>query len=940
MSDSRLTRKLSMATGVEVFGRDAELSVVEGFLGDVREGPAALLLEADAGVGKTTVWKAGVAGARLRSYRVLTCQPVESETKLSFAALGDLFGGTRDETESLPEPQARALDVALLRVEPQGAPPDNRAVSLAVLELLRTLSHASPVVLAVDDAQWLDAPTSRVLEFALRRLETEAVGVLATIRGGDEASPPFGLDRSVPEGRFRRIDLGPLTVDALSSLLRARLGAGFPRPTLVRLHEMSGGNPFFALEIARASLRGDKPATGQALPVPQSLREVVRRRVSALPAETREALLVAAAVSSPTIDLVRKTIGGGAEDALAASAESGVVEIDDGDRVRFTHPLFGSVLLSEATPGQRRLLHQRLAGVLTDPEERARHLALGADGPDEAVAAALDEASRRARARGAPEAAAELSEMATRLTPADRGDELRERSLRAANHHVAAGDTSRARALLEAEVDRAPPGPFRARVLRRLASVRAEGEGWTAAVPLFRQARDEAGPDPAFRGSIEQGLGYAELFMGDLAATERHARSALALAEQGGDPAAIAEALQFVVYLDFIRGRGPRWDLLERGIALEPRAQELRMLNVMPSYTRAQLLVYTEEFDAARSAFLGLLELAQEQGQEHPIPMLQYHLAELECWTGNWDVAERHARASLEAAHQTGLAFYRAMALYANALVDGLRGRVDRARSAAAEGLELAERVGSWTTQIQNLSVLGFLELFMGSPAGAHGYLGRAAELVAARGVEEPGVFRFIPDELEALVALGELDQAKALLDPFEERAGRLDRGWALSTAARCRGLLLAASGDTEGALEALARALELHQRVPEPFALARTWFAQGRVQRRAKLKREARESFERALDLFRRLGAALWAERAGREAGRVGRRAPDRFALTATEERVASLVAQGNTNQQVADALFMSVNTVQWNLSKIYRKLGVRSRTELAARLGRSEGS
>ncbi|MDP9343396.1 MAG: tetratricopeptide repeat protein [Actinomycetota bacterium] len=929
-----------MSLGVDVFGREAELSVVKGFLGDVREGPAALLLEGDAGVGKTTLWKVGVEDARLRSFRVLTCRPVESETRLSFASLGDLFGGTIDETEvSLPEPQARALDVALLRAEPEGAPPDNRAVSLAVLELLRTLSRASPVILALDDVQWLDAPTSRVLEFALRRLETEPVGVLATIRAGDETSVPFGLDHFVVESRFRRLDVGPLTVDALGSLLRARLGAGFLRPTLVRLHEMSGGNPFFAIEIARASLRGDKPAMGQLLPVPQGLRDLVRRRVAALPAGSREALLVAAAVYSPTIDLVQEAIGGGADDALAAGVEAGVVEIDEG-QVRFTHPLFGSVIFSEATSGQRRLLHQRLAGVLTDPEERARHLALGADGPNEHVATALDEAAQRARARGAPDAAGELSEMAMRLTPADRADELGERSLRAANHYAAAGETARARALLETEVDRASPGPFTALALRRLASVRAEEEGWTTAIPLFLRARDEAGPYPALRGSIEQGLAYAELFLGDLTGAERHARSALDLAEQGGDPAVIAEALQFVVYLDFIRGRGPGWELLERGIALEGQTGELRMLNVLPSYTRAQLLVYTERFDTARSAFLGLLEQSQERGQEHPIPMLLYHLAELECWAGNWDVAERHARASLDAALQTGLDFYRSMALYANALVDALRGRVEQARSAAMQGVQLAERVGSPTTQIQNLSVLGFLDLFMGNPAGAHHHLGRAADMVAGMGIEEPGVFRFIPDEVEALVALGDLEAATALLDPFEERARRLDRGWALATGARCRGLLLAASGDLDGALEALARALEHHAGVPEPFALARTWFAQGRVQRRAKRKREARESFERALEIFRRLGAEPWAERAGREARRVGVTTPDRFALTATEERVASLVAQGNTNQEVAAALFMSVNTVQWNLSKIYRKLGVRSRTELAARLGAGEGS
>ncbi len=923
--------------GDAVFGREAELSVVQAFLDDARSGPVALLLDGDSGVGKTTLWREGLQAARDRSYRVLTCQPAESEAKLSFAALGDLIGGVMEETEvALPGPQARALDVALLRAEPEGAPPDSRAVSLAVLEVIRSLAATSPVVMAVDDVQWLDPPTARVLEFALRRLDAEPVGVLATLRAGDEAfREPFELGRFLPEPRFRRLTVGPLTVDALGQLLRERVGQGFLRPTLARLHEMSGGNPFFAVEIARASLRGDKPATGQLLPVPQSLRELVRRRVEALPADAREALLVAAAVPTPTVALVEAAGGGRkARAALAKGVEAGVIEIDRG-HIRFSHPLFGSAIFSEASSEQRRDLHRRLAGVVVDPEERARHLALGADGPDEAVAAALDEAAWRAHARGAPDAAAELSEMAVRLTPADRPGELGERTIQTSNHHVAAGNTVRARALLEEAVGGASPGLFRARAMRRLAGVLAEQEGWTAAMPMLRLALDEAADSPPLRGSIEQGLGYAGLFTGDLASAEVHARSALELAEQTGDPPVLAEALQFVAYVEFVLGGGPRWDLLDRGIDLERRTGEPRIWNVLPSYTRAQLLKYTEQFDAARSAFLELLQGAEERGLEHPISMLLYHMAELECWAGHWDLAEHHARRALEAAVQTDMAFYRTMALYASALVDAHRGRADAARAAAAEGLGLAESAGVVTTQIQNLSVLGFVELFMGNPAGAHRHLGRAAELQAAMGVEEPAVFRFLPDEVEALVALGDLDGARALLDPFEEHARRLDRGWALATGARCRGLLLAASGDLDGAMDAMAGALVEHERVPEPFAVARTLFSQGRVQRRAKLKREARESFEQALEIFHGLGADPWAERAGREARRVGVRGPDRFALTATEERVTSLVVQGNTNQQVADALFMSVNTVEWNLSKIYRKLGVRSRTELAAKLG-----
>jgi ATP/maltotriose-dependent transcriptional regulator MalT len=924
-----------------VFGREAELLVLTSFLDDVPAGPTALLLDGDAGVGKTTLWKQGVEAARSRSCRVLACQPVESEAKLSFAALGDLLGGILDETDiALPRPQTKALDVAMLRAEPEGAPPDSRAVAMAVLGVLRLVSRAGPVIVAIDDIQWLDQPTATVLEFVLRRLEIEPIGILASLRSGEETADPLGLDRSLQEGRLRRMTVGPLTVDALGHLLRVRLGADLARPTVGRLHAVSGGNPFFALEIARAFLRGDEPANGQQLPVPDSLRELVRRRVAALPAEDRDTLLAVAAMSAPSVALIEAVVGtDGTPEALSRGVEAGVVEIE-ADHVRFTHPLFGSAIFSEAPPEQRRALHRRLAAVSPEPEERARHLALGTEAPDPDVAAALDEAARRARSRGAPDAAGELSEMALRFTPRDRPEERLDRSLEAAKHHVAAGDAQGARVILEAAADAAPPGPLRARALRWLAFVRPADGSWTMALETFRRALDQAGGDEALRAEIEQGLGYACLFTGDLAAAEPHARSALELAERIAEPAVLAEALQFVAYVEFASGRGLRPDLLDRAVTLEQQTEESWVWDeVRPSVTRAQLLKYTDRFEEARSAFRVVLERALEQGKEHPVPLLHYHLAELECWAGNWEAAEDHARQSLQASIQLReTAHYRTIALYARALVDAHLGRTDAAREAASEGLELAEGVGPVTSQILNLSVLGFLELFQGNPAGTHRHLARAAELATAMGVEEPALFRFVPDEVEALVALGDLDAAAAMLDPFEERARRLDRAWALATGARCRGLLLAAAGDVTGALEATEHALTQHERVPEPFALARTHFSRGRIQRRAKLKAEARESFERALQIYADLGSRPWAERAGREARRVGVRAAGPFELTPTEQRVASFVAQGHSNREAADALFMSVNTVEWNLSRIYRKLGIRSRMELAAKLRSDE--
>ncbi len=935
MTGAKLNEMRPDETGV--IGRNEELALIGSFLDEINDGPAALLFTGAAGAGKTTLWKQGVAAARERGWRVLTAQPVESETKLSFTVLGDLFGDLMDEVDvPLPLPQAAALGVALLRIEAGTELPDSRAISLGVLATLRFLAGSAPVVIAIDDVQWLDGPTARVLEFVLRRLETERIGTLTTVRGEDDAPAPLGLDRLVPDHRLLRRGVGPLDANAVGSLLRARLGAGFRHPTVLRIHETSAGNPFFALEIARELLRGEEPEPGQPLPVPSTLRELVRRHVVAVPADERDALLVVAAMSAPSVAALEAASGPdlGAR-AVARGLETGLVEVAGG-HLRFTHPLFGSAILAEASPERLRAVHRRLAEVATDREERARHLALAAEAPDPAVASALDEGARTARSRGAPEAAGELCEMAVRLTPADLSDERLERTLQAAKHHVAAGDAPHAAKLVEAAIEVTPPGPRRAAALLFLGLVRPHDSTWDKALELFARALDEAGDDRGLRGRIEQGLGYARLFTGSLAEADRHARAALELAEEAGTPGVVAEALEFVGFCDFALGRGFRRELLDRAVELERESEDHWVWDeTRPTYALAQLLKYTDSFEESRSLFEGMLDRALERGDEHPIPAFRYHLAELECWAGRLRSARDHAQQALEFATEIGETSHtRAFALYAQALVDAHSGRTEEARLAATEGLELAERMGLAVSHVLHLSVLGFLELFEGNPAGASGHLARASELVEGMGIEEPAWFRFTPDRIESLVALGELDQAEAVLETFEDRAGRLDRAWALASAARCRGLVLAARGDLSAAAESFARALSEHERVPEPFALARTLFCQGQVLRRAKLKAESRASFERALQIYAELGARHWAERAGREARRGGVRPSAPLDLTPTEERVAALVAEGRTNRETADALFMSVNTVEWNLGKIYRKLGVRSRTELAAKL------
>ncbi len=922
----------------DVVGREPELETLDRFLDSIPAGPAALLLSGEAGIGKTTVWREGLEGARRRRYRTLSCGPVEAETRLSYAALGDLLEPVlEDALPTLPEPQRRALEVALLLVPSSGARADQRAVFLAVLGCLRSVAASTPVVVAIDDIQWMDFPSVRVLQFVSRRLKEETIGLMTTARGTDPDEDPLGVAGSLPDDHLHRVHVGGLSVDAIERVLGDTVGDSFPRATLLGVHETSGGNPFFAQEIGRALLRrGGEVAAGERPPIPERLQELVEDRLEGLPTETLEALEVVSALSTPTPDAIAAAIidPPDVRRRLDPAVQSGVVEVV-GDRVRFTHPLLASAVYQTIPLAQRRELHARLATIVRDPEERARHLALSVDGPDVVVAAALEEAAQLAFSRGAPQSSAELWEMARHATPPDRGEDLVRRIHQAGLAHHECGDLGLARNVLEQAVDLSTAGPARGRVLLDLGMALAETEGWRNAWAAFEAARGEAGNDRTLRASIEQNLGYTWLFRGDCAASERHARAALQLAEELQDPRVMAEAFQAYPFVEFVLGRGVDRELLDRGVAFERHMEgEFKFHVLRASFVEAMLFKYTDRLDDARRTFTEILADAAAHGVESPIPQFRYHLAELECWAGNWDAALEHARASNAAAqrHRWG-APLASEGHFAVGLVQAHLGQADAARLAALEGLRVSEEAGEVLIQIMNLGALGFLELSLDRAAEADAYLSKAVELEHAMGVREPAFFRIVPDEVEALVTLGRLDEAESLVTPLEEAGAHLDRAWAIATGARCRALVLAARGDLDGATAAADAAIEEHDRLPLPFELGRTLLVRGAVQRRAKRKREARDTLTKALGVFDDLGAPLWADKTRAELARIGGRAPSSQELTPTEERVAALVAGGSTNREAADSLFISIHTVEANLKRIYRKLGVRSRTELASK-------
>ena len=918
-----------------VLGREGEMRLVSGFVDSLTSGPAACVLEGEAGIGKTVLWGMGRGSAHAAGYRVLSCSPAETEAALSYSSLADLLAPIEPQVmAALAAPQRDALEVALLRAGSSGAVAGQRAIAMATLSVLAELAAVSPVVIAIDDAQWLDSSSARVLEFAARRLEGRPVGFLLSQRIGNAI--PLGLDRALAEGRLELIRVGPLSAGALHQLIKARLGATFSRAELLRIHRAAGGNPFFALELASSLLRTGRSAAGEAFPVPEDVRELVTGRVRALPAATQETLLYAAAMPTPTVGALARAAGASSAQTLTRleEAQTAGVIVVEGESVRFRHPLFASAIYAAVTDEERRGVHRQLAALATSTEQRARHLALCTEGENVAVASIVADAAADVRRRGAPEAAVELVELALRLTPADAVDERDRRALDLGYYLGEAGDPERARGVMLAVANR--PGPLQARALLDLAGLDYWGEGSRPAVARCELALTAALGDRALEAACHAELAvYCDF---DAVRCEHHARAALELLDAAGDSAdqdTLVDALLATARASLILGRGLPADLVERAFLAESRATE----SIHRSRVGAQLgqwLKYVDDFAGSRLRLEAALLQAVEEGDEGSMPNQLMHLAQLECWNGNWPLATRYAAESFELAEQGGQSFGGPPAM--RALIDVHVGEIARARSTVAERLEVVE--GEAMAVPLYLRVLGFLELSIGDPAAAAQHLSRTVEIAESFGIREPGVFRVHADLIEALIGIGELDRAEAVLEEFEGRAQASRIRWSLATGARCRGLLLSARGELAAAEIAFDQALVEHERLPMPFERARTLLALGLLQRRRNERRRSRESLERARAIFADLGAPLWVARTERELRPLGGRPTSRLTLTPAEQRVAELAASGLTNRQVAAALFISPKTVESSLARVYRKLQIHSRAELGAHIAASTPS
>jgi DNA-binding CsgD family transcriptional regulator len=906
-------------TAADVVGREEELAAIAGFLEAGRR-PCAVVVEGEAGIGKTTVWRAAVEHAAGVGFRVLRARPAESEARLAFSSLADLLEEPVAEVlADLPEPQRRALEAALL-LDDAGGRADRRAVGAGLLNALRVLAGRSPVLIAVDDLQWLDRSSATALGFALRRLGEEPVALLLSRR-----AEPGDLEQALPPERILRVTVGPLGFEELNAVLRERVDAALSRPLLRRIHELSGGNPFFALELAQSP---ERVAAGT---LPATLDALVHERLAALPEETQLALLATAAASHPTEALVNGIVG--AADALAPAEGAGIVELDHGD-VSFTHPLLASGAYGASDPARRREVHGRLAEAVRDPEERARHLAAAATGPDEKVAAALERAAGRARARGAPAAAAELSEDATRLTPADREEARLRRLADAGYFHFAAGDGRRASDRLEEAVDGLEAGPARAKALIRLARVRSHSVDLKAATGLFLQAAGEAGDNRELRARALEGAA-AQLFRRrtQLEEAVEHAKAAAALARELDDDGLLALALGSQLLAEATLGRPEAASTLEAALGLQPKVEARRVV-AQPAWSAAVARMWWEDPSGVEPAYDQLIERGRAAGDEGSLAYAYVMLAQADCLLGRFEFARGNAVVAREVGEQAGQHAVVAYGLAVQALADACQGRESEAREAAEAALEVG-RATQFTpvTQVAG-AALGLLELSLGRPAEASDRLAPLVELARAEGIREPGLTRYVPDQVEALADLGRLEEAAELLDWFEGNAERLGRRGAIASSRRCRGLLAAAEGRLDEALVAFEQALAEHDAVPLPFDRARTLLVYGAALRRAKRKADARDRLGEAAAAFDELGADAFAARAQAELARIGGRRRSEGGLTATERQIAELVAEGRSNKEVAAVLFVSVKTVEANLSRVYAKLGLRSRAELARHL------
>ncbi|MGW3649265.1 AAA family ATPase [Streptomyces sp. NPDC000878] len=899
-------------------------------LSDARQGRSGLLvLRGEPGIGKTALLEEAVTEAVTVGMRVLRATGIEMEAELAFAGLSELIRPVQGLVGGLPEVQARALRVALSLED--GKAPDRLTLGAAVVTLLTDAAAAAPVLVAVDDAHWMDETSAQALLFAFRRMQAEGVAVLVTARDAERCA------FTEANANLPTLRLTGLTPADAAALVKRSVHAAVDPETIGKLYRETAGNPLALLEAA-PTLRASRWVTQEPespLPVGPRLTAAYASRLAALPEPGRRAVTVAAAGFTEEADVLIRALDALALDAaiLRTLESAGMVSLA-GNAFRFAHPLLRAAAYHGATPQLRREAHRALAGALSerdgpvDRDQRSWHLAAAADGPDAAAATALTETAARARARGALPAALRAYERAAELTssPTAQGRCL----LAAAEVAQLVGRGDEALRLAGAASDATDDvavfnGALGLRsqvlLLRRqprevhdeLADA-AEGLDPAAAVPLLVAAAGAA----CMGGAVLQARATADRACaaaghhrnGDLGRSAVVLRAhTMMLVGERGDAAAVLRSCE-----GFLTGMDP----LSIGI-------EVTSFSAMD-------LMWLERFPAARTLLERAVRRARKFGAFERLAPFLTVLAETQMRTGYWDEACALASEGVMFAEETEQPVLQAYALSVLARIEAARGQSAQCVEHAHRFRLLLDGTGAELVSPYIEAALGLLELGTGKAAEAAARLTDLQQRVLRSGLAEPTVLQHQPDLVEAALAAGDPSAAQAASAELLRQVRQAPSVWGQTVSERCQGLVRADE-------DALRRATAHHERLPDPFAKARTDLAYGRLLLRTRRRGAARRPLLAARQVFERLRADPWTTAAEEELRAAGARTPARHGratapLTERETQVAVLVSKGHTTPEVAAALFLSPKTVEYHLSRIFAKLSVRSRTELASRL------
>jgi DNA-binding CsgD family transcriptional regulator/type II secretory pathway predicted ATPase ExeA len=902
-----------------LLGRAHECDRLDALLDAARIGQSgALLVRGEPGVGKTVLLRYAMEQAA--DLTVTATVGTKTQHALPFATLADLLSPFTAHLTSLPPAQAAALGRALGLDRARLI--DRFTVGAATLSLLAAAAERCPVLVVVDDAHLVDPSSAEALLFAARRLEAEGVALLVAVREGEASR----LD----DPRLPTLSLGGLARRDALGLLGERVTPEVGE----QLVDTTAGNPLALLEIT--ALLNDDQRTGRApldepLPTGPSLERAFLTRVEGLPAEVRRLLVVASADWEAEPGVVQRAAQaiGIDEGALAAAIESGALHVDDG-RLEFSHTLLRSAVYHTADPALRRQAHQTLAGALRrdhDLDRRAWHLAAAAAGPDEQAASALERAATSARHRGAYAVAGEAMARAAELSPAS---ESRVRQLiTAADAFWLGGQFDRCLTVLDEALASTDDPIARADVqLRRWVHLIYTQAQLSVRELLISEAERI---EPLDRMRAAQLMTFAALpELADRIETAREtAERAMALAEPVGETfASVVLALSLALEGNTAEARSR----LRRASDAETRDGLGR--DRIVEYVGIAL-TWLGDYDEASATISRMVESARTMSAPATLAHTLTISAELSQRTGRWTAALADASEAVTLARETGQESFASWPLVALARVEAGLGLEQEAHGHVTEAIALATQYNIEWTACWGHAALGFLEVSFGRPERAVGELEWVAAFADRKGLRHPGALPWAPDLVEAYLRVGRPRDAERVLSLLGDQATATGDDWALAATLRCRGLL-----EADGEFEAhFCRALELHGQVPMPFERARTELCFGERLRRARRRRESVDHLLRAHAGFERLGAAPWVKRAAAELRVAGHDvegpSPSSFeSLTPQELQIALVVGRGATNREAAGELLLSRRTVEHHLARIYRKLGLHSRSQLVRRM------